>query len=112
LTVTSNHSDCLKTSPLIAPLHSAETCQRLGATIRVHVDQERNSSSAVDERRFIEQPYAARDLHADYSVRGSGQYFQSCKNAGTSVDQVERFYARNLPLSKEMAINLQGFGSA
>ncbi len=28
-----------------------------------------------------------------------------------SVDQIERFYARNLPLSREMAINLQSFGS-
>jgi hypothetical protein len=30
-----------------------------------------------------------------------------------SVDQIERFYARNLPLSKEMAINfnLQSFGN-
>jgi hypothetical protein len=28
-----------------------------------------------------------------------------------SVDQIARFYARNLPLSKEMAINLQNFGS-
>jgi hypothetical protein len=28
---------------------------------------------------------------------------------GTSVDQIERFYARNLPLSREMAINLQSF---
>jgi hypothetical protein len=27
------------------------------------------------------------------------------------VDQIERFYARNLPLSREMAINLQSFGS-
>jgi len=34
------------------------------------------------------------------------------QNAGTSVDQIERFYARNLPLSKEMARNLQSFGSA
>ena len=25
---------------------------------------------------------------------------------------MERFYARNLPLSKEMAINLQSFGSS
>jgi hypothetical protein len=33
------------------------------------------------------------------------------KSAGTSVDQIERFYARNLPLSREMAINLQSFGS-
>ena len=30
---------------------------------------------------------------------------------GTSVDQIERFYARNLPLSRKMAINLQSFGS-
>ena len=30
---------------------------------------------------------------------------------GTSVDQIERFYARNLPLSQEMAKNLQSFGS-
>jgi hypothetical protein len=34
------------------------------------------------------------------------------KNAGTSVDQIERFYARNLPLSREMAINLQSFGDS
>jgi hypothetical protein len=33
------------------------------------------------------------------------------KNASISVDQIERFYARNLPLSKEIAINLQRFGS-
>jgi hypothetical protein len=32
------------------------------------------------------------------------------KNAGTSADQIERFYARNLPLSKEMEIKLQSFG--
>jgi hypothetical protein len=35
----------------------------------------------------------------------------SANNAGTSVDQIERFYARNLPLSKEMAENLRSFGS-
>jgi hypothetical protein len=26
--------------------------------------------------------------------------------------QIERFYARNLPLSRNMAINLQSFGGA
>ena len=36
--------------------------------------------------------------------------FNLAKNAGTSVDQIERFYARFLPLSKEMARNLQIFG--
>jgi hypothetical protein len=36
--------------------------------------------------------------------------FNLAKNAGTSVEQIERFYARNLPLSAEMARNLQSFG--
>ncbi len=29
---------------------------------------------------------------------------------GPLVDQIERFYARNLPLSAELARNLQSFG--
>ena len=36
--------------------------------------------------------------------------FNLAKNAGTSVEQIERFYARHLPLSREMAKNLQSFG--
>jgi hypothetical protein len=36
--------------------------------------------------------------------------FNLAKNAGTSVEQIERFYAKRLPLSKEMAKNLQSFG--
>ena len=36
--------------------------------------------------------------------------FNLAKNAGTSVEQFERFYARNLPLSAEMAKNLRSFG--
>jgi hypothetical protein len=31
---------------------------------------------------------------------GQVNIFNLAKNAGTSVDQIERFYARNLPLSK------------
>jgi hypothetical protein len=42
---------------------------------------------------------------------GKVDSFNLAKNAGTSVDQIERFYARNLPLSKETARNLQSFGS-
>jgi hypothetical protein len=42
---------------------------------------------------------------------GKVNIFNLAKNAGTSVGQIERFYARNLPLSREMAINLQSFGS-
>jgi hypothetical protein len=43
---------------------------------------------------------------------GQVNIFNLAKNAGTSVDQIERFYARNLPLSKEMAKNLHSFGTA
>ncbi len=43
---------------------------------------------------------------------GQVNIFNLAKNAGTSVEQIERFYARNLPLSREMAINLQHFGDA
>jgi hypothetical protein len=41
---------------------------------------------------------------------GQVNIFNLAKNAGTSVNQIERFYARNLPLSREMAKNLQSFG--
>jgi hypothetical protein len=41
---------------------------------------------------------------------GQVNVFNLAKNAGTSVEQIERFYARNLPLSAEMARNLQSFG--
>ncbi|MCW5725666.1 MAG: hypothetical protein KIS81_12030 [Maricaulaceae bacterium] len=41
---------------------------------------------------------------------GQVNIYNLAKNAGTSVEQIERFYARNLPLSREMAINLQQFG--
>ena len=36
--------------------------------------------------------------------------FNLAKTAGTSVEQIERVYARDLPLSKELARNLQEFG--
>ena len=34
---------------------------------------------------------------------GKVNIFNLAKNAGTSVEQIERFYARNLPISAEMA---------
>jgi hypothetical protein len=36
-------------------------------------------------------------------------YLRNC--VFPEMRQIERFYARNLPLSREMAINLQSFGS-
>ena len=41
---------------------------------------------------------------------GKVDIFNLAKNAGTSVEQIERFYAKHLPLSREMAKNLQSFG--
>jgi hypothetical protein len=45
-------------------------------------------------------------------IEGRVNIFNLEKNAGTRVEQIERFHARNLPLSKEMAKNLQSFGSS
>lgn len=42
---------------------------------------------------------------------GKVNIFNLAKTAGTSVDQIERFYAKNLPLSAEMARNLQTFNN-
>jgi hypothetical protein len=38
---------------------------------------------------------------------GEVNIFNLAKNAGTSVDQIERFYVKNLPMTSEMARNLQ-----
>jgi hypothetical protein len=43
--------------------------------------------------------------------KGHVNIYSLAKNAGTSVDQIERFYARNLPLSAELVRNLQSFGN-
>jgi integrase len=60
--------------------------------------------------------------HSPYSLRhtaicmrivkseGKVNIFNLAKTAGTSVEQIERFYARHLPLGPEMARNLQSFG--
>lgn len=61
-------------------------------------------------------------VHTVYSLRhtaicmrlvlshGKVNIYNLAKNAGTSVNQIERFYAKNLPLSAELARNLQSFG--
>jgi hypothetical protein len=40
---------------------------------------------------------------------GKVNIFNLAKKAGTSVNQIERFYARKLPLSRVLAKNLQSF---
>ncbi len=74
---------------------------------------------AVLQRAGIEvDPFTGRK-HTLYSLRhtaicsriihsaGKVNIYNLAKNAGTPVDQIERFYARNLPLSPELARNLQ-----
>jgi hypothetical protein len=93
--------------------------------------ENRQTASRTIQRQFHEllvRPGFDKDpttqsAHTLYSLRhtaicmriilseGQVNIFNLAKNAGTSVDQIERFYARNLPLSKEMARNLQSFGS-
>lgn len=90
----------------------------------------RTTASKVVQRQFrelmkqagVEVDRATGKPHTLYSLRhtaicmriilshGKVNIFNLAKNAGTSVDQIERFYARFLPLSKEMAVNLQSFG--
>ena len=87
----------------------------------------RHTAAKVIQRQFhavlgragIEiDPFTGRK-HTLYSLRhtaicsriihsgGKVNIYNLAKNAGTSVDQIERFYARNLPLSPELARNLQ-----
>ena len=75
--------------------------------------------STLSRRQFDE---ATGKTHTLYSLlhtaicrritnsEGRVNIFNLAKNAGTSVDQIERFYTRFLPLSKEIAKNLPSFG--
>jgi len=92
--------------------------------------ENRTTASKVVQRQFrelmkragVEVDGATGKPHTLYSLRhtaicmriilshGKVNIFNLAKNAGTPVDQIERFHARFLPLSKEMALNLQSFG--
>jgi hypothetical protein len=83
---------------------------------------QRQFNYLLDAAKLKHDPFTNQD-HTIYSLRhtaicmriilseGQVNIFNLAKNAGTSVEQIERFYARNLPLSKEMARNLQSFGN-
>lgn len=72
--------------------------------------------AGVEDDRFTGLKHTIYSLrHTAICMRfihsqGDINIFNLAKNAGTSVDQIERFYARHLPLSRELAINLQSFG--
>lgn len=77
---------------------------------------------ALMDRSGIGIDDVTKKRHTIYSLRhtaicmrivqseGRVNIFNLAKNAGTSVEQIERFYARHLPLSAEMARNLQQTG--
>jgi hypothetical protein len=77
--------------------------------------------NAVLDQCDLKQDRYSNSVHTVYSLRhtaicmriilseGKVNIFNLAKNAGTSVDQIERFYARNLPLSPQMARNLHSF---
>ena len=90
----------------------------------------RETASKIVQRQFrevmkragVKDDPEAKIKYTIYSLRhtaicmrlilshGQVNIFNLAKNAGTSVEQIERFYAKSLPLSREMAINLQKFG--
>jgi hypothetical protein len=82
---------------------------------------QRQFSALLDRANLHTDPFTGK-AHTLYSLRhtaicmrivnshGKVNIFTLAKNAGTSVEQIERFYARHLPLSKELARNLQSFG--
>ena len=82
---------------------------------------QRQFNNELEKAGIKHDPFTNSD-HSVYSLRhtaicmriilshGQVNIFNLAKNAGTSVEQIERFYARNLPLSAEMARNLQSFG--
>ena len=82
----------------------------------------RNQFNAVLERPGLREDRYGNSEHTVYSLRhtaicmrlvlsqGRVNIFNLAKNAGTSVDQIERFYARHLPMNAEMARNLHSFG--
>ena len=91
----------------------------------------RSTAKQIIQRQFnpllrrcqLKEDRYSNSVHTVYSLRhtaicmriilsqGKVNIFNLAKNGGTSVDQIERFYARNLPLSRDMAINLQSFGN-
>ena len=82
---------------------------------------QRQFNTALERANIKHDPFT-NTTHTLYSLRhtaicmriilseGKVNIFNLAKNAGNGVDQIERFYARNLPLSREMALNLQSFG--
>jgi hypothetical protein len=94
--------------------------------------QNRSSAKRIAQRLFnsllkrcaLKENPIFQYQHSLYSLRhtaicmrltlskGEVNIYSLAKNAGTSVNQIERFYARHLPLSAEVVRNLQTFGAS
>jgi hypothetical protein len=92
--------------------------------------ENRQTASRVVQRQFnmlleragLETDAATGQDHTIYSLRhtaicmrlvlshGKVNIYTLAKNAGTLVDQIERFYTKYLPLSPELVRNLHVFG--
>ncbi|MDA9020404.1 hypothetical protein N9H60_04520 [Flavimaricola sp.] len=111
--ICSRHAERTANTPLFLPQYANRTTAAKIIQRQFNVLLER-ADLQVD-------PFTGK-AHTLYSLRhtaicmriinseGKVNIFNLAKNAGTSVDQIERFYARYLPLSKEMAKNLHSFG--
>ena len=68
----------------------------------------RDRAGLLDEDNKL-SPYSFRHFAIQPRLLGSNgkvNIYTLAKNAGTSVDQLERFYMKNMPLSKELIENL------
>jgi len=78
-----------------------------------------NQFNAVLDTAGLKNTNDGSNKHTVYSLRhtaicmrlvlGEVNVFWLAKNSGTSVDQIERFYARSLPPSADVVRQLQGF---
>ena len=59
-------------------------------------------------QRLLPAPHC--DLHAHHPLTRQGQHLQPRQERWHQRQQIERFYAKHLPLSREMAKNLQASG--
>lgn len=69
----------------------------------IYEDREGNSRSLYSLRHTSIQMRLVNS-------KGKVNVYSLAKNAGTSVEMIERFYAKSLPNSDEIAANLQSFG--
>jgi len=82
---------------------------------------QRHFNHALKEMGLEKDPYTG-EKHTMYSLRhtaicmrlvlskGKVNIFTLARAAGTSVEQIENFYAKRLPLSDDLTKNLQSFG--